>query len=181
VKPRAVVAACALLVVAATHGRAQDTDAGRLDSLIAVGGRVRVTSMAIKGRPEGIVAALDERTLTLVAFEGGLPLKVPLDSITALETSLGRKRNTGKGVAIGIASGLLLGLFLPVDASNCGYYSDNFCSRGEAVTGGLAGGALLGAGIGALVKSDRWGTVRLGRATQTRGEPRAGFAVAIRF
>src|SRR6185436_5978071 len=117
-------------------------------SLLAVGSRVRLVSTAMQARPHGLVVALDDRVVTL-ATDDGLPVRVPLASITALETSLGRKRNTLKGLGIGAAAGLLFGLAFPVDPNTCGYYSDNFCSRGEAVSGGALAFGALGASVGA--------------------------------
>ena len=87
-------------------------------------------------------------------------------SITSLEVSLGRKRNTIRGLVIGAASGVLIGVIAPVDPNNCGYYSDNFCSREKALLGGVVGGGGLGAGIGALIKSDRWSRVTVNATGQ---------------
>ncbi len=149
----------AVLAILATGVSAQNTT-GPLSSVLVIGSRVRITSSTFDARPTGMVTALDEGELT-IAIDERIPLKVPLASITRLETSLGRKRNTLKGLGIGAASGLLLGLVMPVDPDNCGYYSDNFCSRGESLLGGTLGAALIGAGIGALIKSDRWSRLTL--------------------
>jgi hypothetical protein len=185
--PRSLIFASvlpALAVTASAQEQGQDITSPRL--VLAIGSRVRITSTAVQGRPKGLVVALDEGVVTL-ATDGGLPVKVPLASITALETSLGRKRNWLKGAAIGALGGLVVGLAAPVDSNDllCGSssYSANFCSRGEAVATSSLGGAALGAGIGALIKSDRWGSVTLavarpqGRLTQSA----FGLAATIRF
>ena len=171
-----------ILATLAAAASAQEQTKAPLTSILVVGSRVRLVSTAVQARPQGLVVALDESTLTL-ATDAGTPLKLPTSSITALETSLGRKRNTLKGLGIGVVSGLLLGLAFSVDPNDCGYYSSHFCSRGEAVAGGALGFAALGAGVGALVKSDRWSPVLLGAPARRarHGPPAAGLGVTIRF
>lgn len=98
-----------ILPTLAAAAAAQEQTKEPLTSVLVVGSRVRLVSTAVQARPQGLVVALDEGTLTL-ATDAGTPLKLPTTSITALETSLGRKRNTLKGLGIGVATGLLLGL-----------------------------------------------------------------------
>jgi endonuclease YncB( thermonuclease family) len=162
---------------------AQEAGRTSVASVVAVGSRVRLRSSAVQGRPTGVVAALDGDTLTMATDYGALPVKIPLASISTLETSLGRKRNALQGLAIGLASGALLGLILPVDPDDCGPDSTNLCSRGEAVSGTSLALGLIGAGWGALVKSDRWRVVTLNPARpQAQHGPRGvGLAIAVRF
>ena len=150
-------------------------------SVLAVGTRVRLRSSAIQGQMRGVVASLDDKALTLTG-DGDRPVVIPLDSITALDASRGRRRNALQGLAIGAVSGALLGLTFKVDSQNC-YDSDNFCSRGEAVGAGSFFFGVLGAGIGALVKSDRWGAVVLtpGKAHAARSPSGFGLLVTVRF
>jgi hypothetical protein len=151
----------ALLLGPPTLAGAQEPTGVSLASTLAVGTRVRVLSTTVQTRVPGVVVAVDETVLTL-APEGGLPLKIPVGSITGLDVSLGRKRNWLKGLGIGVLSGVALGLAPSVDPMDCGPESLNFCSRGEAITGFtlLFGG--LGTGIGALIKSDRWAPLTVG-------------------
>jgi hypothetical protein len=162
---------------------AQESARTSLGQVVTVGSRVRLRSSALQGQPRGLVVALDDNVLTIATDSGGLPVKVPLASVTDLEMSLGRKRNTLRGLGIGVASGLIAGLAFPVNANDCGYYSsENFCSRGEALVGGLFTGAVLGAGIGALTKGDRWSPVAIGVARAPGGGGSAlGLSVAVRF
>jgi hypothetical protein len=154
-----------------------------LGSVLSVGSRVRLKSDAIGGEHRGLVVSLDEGALTLASDGGGVPLKLPLASITAADASLGRKRHTLQGAAVGAAVGLALGLGYSVNPDDCGVNSENFCSRGEALAGGSLGGAGLGALVGALIKTDRWAPITL-RAANARGRRDArsfGLGVAVRF
>ena len=147
-------------------GVSAQTTSGPLSSVLTVGSRVRVTALGFASRPAGMVTALDETSLAL-AIDDRIPIKVPLASITALETSMGRRRNTIKGLVIGAGAGLLLGLVMPVDPVTCNdYYSTDFCSREEALFGGTIAFGAIGAGIGALIKTDRWSRVTVNAAGQ---------------
>ena len=157
---------------------AQDQVAAPLGTVLAVGTKVRLRSSAIEGQPRGIVASVDEMAVTLTA-DGGRPVTIPLASITALEASLGRRRNALQGLAIGAVSGALLGLAFNVDSNNCGDESDNFCSRGEAIGAGSFTFALLGTGIGALIKSERWGRITFTPERPRVGHNQPGFRVLV--
>jgi hypothetical protein len=146
-------------------GLSAQTTSGPLSSVLTVGSRVRVTATGFASRPAGMVTSLDETTLTM-AIDDRIPIKVPVASITGLETSLGRRRNTVKGLVIGAASGVLIGLLMPVDPNDCGYYSENMCSREEALLGGTIAFGAIGAGIGALIKTDRWSRITVNAAGQ---------------
>jgi hypothetical protein len=161
---------------------AQGQDNTSVSPVLAVGSRVRITSTAVQARPEGLVVALDESVVTLAA-DGGSLVKIPLTSITVLEVSLGRKRNWLKGAAIGAAAGLASGLFMKVDPDNCEGGVEAFCSRAEALEINAVIFALLGAGIGAAIKSDRWSIVTLSppRPAARYGRPPFGLVVALRF
>jgi hypothetical protein len=86
-----------------------------------------------------------------------------------------------------------MGFTMDVDSTRCEFDDNYFCSRGEAlaVMGGTS--AALGAGIGALVKSDVWIPValdalgpppaRVGRVGPTLRATPGGLSlgVAVRF
>ena len=174
---RSAVVAFAVLV-APVAGSAQDQGGAPLGTVLAVGTQVRLRSSAIVGRPRGIVASVDDMAVTLTA-DGGRPVTIPLASITALEASLGRRRNALQGLVIGAVSGALLGLAFDVDSNDCGDQSDNFCSRGEAVGAGSFTFALLGTGIGALIKSERWGRITFTPERPRVGHSQPGFRVLV--
>ena len=124
-------------------------------SLLTVGSRVRVRPRTLRDKVSGKVVALDNNVLTLDGVGG--PLKVSVDSIEDLELSLGRKRHWLKGLVAGALAGAGLGFAYPVDPQDCHRASsENFCSRGEAVGGAAMVFGGIGAGIGALVRTERW-------------------------
>lgn len=170
-----------LWVLGASAAFAQERDQHSASLPITVGSRVRIQSMEVGGRLTGLVTALEDRSLTL-SPESGPSLKLRLDSLTALETSLGRKRHTLQGLALGALAGAAIGATFKVDPNNCGPETVNFCSRGESMGGGALVFGAVGTVIGALVKTDHWGPVALAPAAPLRqGDRGLGFAVALRF
>lgn len=171
----------AAFLILAGGAQAQEREPSSASLPIVVGSRVRIQSREVGGRLRGLVTALDDSSFTL-SPESGPPLKLRLDSLTALDTSLGRKRYTLQGLAAGALAGLIIGSRVAVDPNNCGPQTTNFCSRGEAITGFSFVFGGLGAGVGALVKSDRWAPVTLSATPQVqRGGRDLGFAIALRF
>ena len=81
--------------------------------------------------------------------------------MTRLEIATGKKRQWLPGLLIGAAVGVAMGFAIDVDPVRCKFDDNYACSRGEAV--GLMGGtlAVVGAGVGALVKKDVWTPVGL--------------------
>lgn len=174
------LAAMSILAITLTAS-AQEQSNPLSGSPVVVGSRVRIRSTALQGRPRGLVVAMDDTSLTL-STDGGLPLKLGLASITSLDTSLARKRNTLKGLAAGALAGLIVGSRVAVDPNNCGPQSTNFCSRGEGITGFSIVFGGLGAGVGALIKSDRWAPVTLSATPRAQhGKTGLGLEVALRF
>jgi hypothetical protein len=159
-----VAGALTSLAVVGLADERQDASPGA----IQVGSRVRLRSTAVAGRPVGLVVAIDDRLLTL-AEDKRVPTQVPVASITSLQVGLGKKRNTLKGLLIGAALGALL------------YAVDD--QREESGGLLLVGGPLFGAGIGALVKTDRWQSVPLSSSTGRAGSsaPHAAISVTLGF
>jgi len=176
---RSVSFAVVLLALTATAS-AQGQDNTSASPVLAVGSRVRITSTATPGRTRGMVQALDESVVTLATDTG--VIKMPLTSITALDVSLGRKRNWLKGAAIGLVGGLILGSLTPLAERDVLNGSDG-TTRGEAIAGGAFTGVLFGAGIGAVIRTERWSKVTLS-AAQPRvqnGGRAVGLVAAVRF
>ena len=98
----------------------------------------------------------------LVSTDDRIPLRVSRQAISHLEVSTGRRRKTLKGMIIGAGIGALV--LQTAVSDNCDSAIEScYTSRAEATGIGLLGGALWGAGIGALIKGDRWSTVPLER------------------
>ena len=179
--PRHVLAAGAALMFSMIAEAQADSP---LPPLVAVGSKVRLQSTQVGGRLRGIVAAVDEKQLTL-AREDGAPAIVPLNTVTSMDMVVRRKRKTLKGLAIGTGIGVLLGLVIPEDSEDplCEADGNSLCSRGEAVAIGMVSGALWGTGIGALIKGDVWAPVTLKpqQSPVASGHRKSGFALAFRL
>ena len=177
---RSLMFAAVLLVLTATAS-ANGQDNTSVSPVPAVGSRVRITSTATQGRVRGVVGALDETVVTL-ATDAGVT-KIPLTTITASEVSLGRKRNWRWGAAIGLAGGLILGSVSPLEEPDP-FVGFAGTTRGQEIVGGALVGVLLGAGIGALVRTERWSAVTLiaiQPRDQRNGQRAVGLVAAVRF
>ena len=73
------VAALTALTAPTVVASAQQPQDVPLSTVVAVGTSVRVTSTAVGGKLQGIVAAVDEKLLTL-SRDGGPPVTMPLTS-----------------------------------------------------------------------------------------------------
>jgi hypothetical protein len=135
----------------------------RASPSITVGSRIRLLAPAVvTGRIEGMVIQLDGKSL-LVGGEDRTPVSVSREAITQLEVSTGRHRQTLKGMCIGAGIGALLGF-----ATGCvPMVGCDERNRGGAALIYALPGALYGAGIGALIKRDRWSAVPLDRLRVT--------------
>ncbi len=190
-----------LVLVPAATARAQESQPLPLP----LGARVRV-STAGSGQPiDGVLVRGDRRSLTL-AFPGPYPLAppseltVPIEPTTRLQLFAGQKHHAWLGAAIGAVAIGATGFAEPVDESpDCGAYSQDFCSRGEAVVVSALAGALIGGVVGYFIKTDRWTTpvsvfvpapppaapassgAALSPGAGRTGRPPFGLAVSIRF
>jgi hypothetical protein len=146
----------------------------------------------------GILVNADSATIALVPENapplGANQLVVPSTSVGRFELQTGSKRHWLYGLVAGVALGVALGFTLDVDPVACEYDYDYACSRGEAVAYSALGFGVLGGGVGALIKTDRWTPVALdalapppprvsGIAPRVRALPRGGveFGLAIGF
>jgi len=124
-------------------------------SPVSVGSRIRIQAPAsIQGRIEGTVMAMDETSL-LISTNDQRPLTVRRQDIASLEVSAGRQRSAIQGTVIGAIAGILL-LQTSVRDQCAGNDTACYTDRSRATVDGLVGGAIWGAGIGALIKRDRW-------------------------
>ena len=144
------------------------------------GQRVRITAPQLGiSKYSGILVAVDGDTLTVDT------LRVALMNVTRLDVYMGRKGHAGTGAVVG---GLVVGVpFAILFAAVCEGVDINCTGTGGAAVGFLMGGAagaLVGAGVGLLIKSDRWEEVplhalRVSVAPQRDG--RFGLGLSVRF
>lgn len=129
------------------------------DLNLDTGTRMRAT---LAGADEGVVGSLfavDGSTLTLVS-EYHRTVELPRDMIAKLEVSDGKKGHALVGLLSGVALGAVLGAVEKVD-QNC--IGEGCFTKGENIGYGALGGGVVGALVGALIKTDRWVEVPRGR------------------
>ncbi len=134
---------------------------------IETGSRIRVTAPVLGAdKMVGMLVEVDASRLRVQADDQASPMTISLADMTRLEVSQGRKSNALKGLGIGALIGAPIGVALGVAVSS--ESGDNQCYHNAgciAIGGAAVGvvGALVGLGIGALLKSERWEEVPLDR------------------
>jgi hypothetical protein len=162
---------------------------------LPMGARVRLQTAAAPGSwMRGILVNADSATIALVPENapplGANQLVVPSASVGRFELQTGSKRHWLYGLAAGVALGLVLGATSEVDPVACEYDYNYECSRGEALAIYGVGMGAVGAGIGALIKTDKWTPVALdalappparvsGIAPRLRALPRGGLELGL--
>lgn len=179
------LSALALSIVAlsafSTPAHAQHTE-------IQPGARVRIQAPGIlAGRYVGTVLTRSADTVEL-GTPGTAPIKVPFARITSIEVSRGSSRSLGalRGVEWGAPIGLVIGVIAAAGTESDPYCFDNCSTSGSDkaafVAASTLGGALWGAGIGAIVGRERWERFDVSPRTAfdvQRG--RATFSLAVSF
>jgi hypothetical protein len=183
---RVLIGICAISVVIPSASiRAQQP--------VTPGDRVRVSNCYprfLRGklrnrcdRHVGTLTALTAQAVTLRVED--MATAVPLDSVTRLEVSRGRKSHLLEGIGIGFLAGAGLGALVgaAVDCTQLlGTTSNQASCTGLGAAAGAASGLLIGAAVGALNKTDRWEEVPLDRLRVSVGPQRDGrFALAMSF
>jgi hypothetical protein len=146
------------------------------------GDRVRVTAPSVSGgRFAGTVLTVDPDSL--VVQTGTETRRLPRASIERLDLSSGRKSHTLLGAGVGFLVGAAVGGGLVAsDPTSCDEVHAACIAVGAAVLG--AGGGLVGALTGALVRTERWAEVpldrvRLGLIPDRRGA--LALSLSLRF
>jgi hypothetical protein len=137
-------------------------------------------------RRVGTASDLDSDTLVILPEDGGSALTIPRYRIEQIQLSQGKKSNWLKGGWIGAASAFAVGT--AIGWASC---AESGCEV-EPMAVGLAiggfsavGGFGIGAGIGALSKSERWADAELPArppvALKVRKDGSVRFAVSLRL
>ena len=139
-----------------------------------VGSRLRVTAPGVSTQPVvGTLVEMNEREIVL-SLSGSDRKAIPRSELTRVENSGGRKGHGKKGALIGAATGLT---YFVVAARHrpLGRRGMRASYRWSVARSSPAAAALIGAGIGASIRTERWTPVassdlRLGlRPTKGRG------------
>jgi hypothetical protein len=136
-------------------------------------------------RVEGTLLGADSSAVTLVP-KSDQPLvrselTLPAADVTRLDVALGKKRHWWQGAVIGVALGLAMAFTDDVDPVLCEVNENVLCSRGEALAVYGLTSAALGAGVGALIKTDRWTPVALDALGPPVRAARAPLSVKLSF
>jgi hypothetical protein len=187
-----VVVAIAASPVVAAGQPAPQPDPLRLP----VGSRVRLQTATTPGSwTRGVLTSADSSSVSLVPEDapvlGENRLSLATESLSRLELRTGSKRHWLVGLLAGAALGAVVGATAEIDPDTCdSYYSSTFCSRGQAYAAGILIMGGIGAGVGALVKTDRWMPVAIdalgppaprvsGLAPRLRALPKGGAGVEL--
>jgi hypothetical protein len=153
---------------------------------VTPGTRVRITAPGydITNRP-GMIVRVSPDSLT-IDFSGRTPpVTVPIERLSRVEVSTGRR--SGAGLARGAGIGFLVGAAIgsAIVAAREAHHSCDDCAVGYLIVGGGGGvaGAVFGGLIGLAKAPDRWVEVPLrqqssaSRALQPARTTRVGFSI----
>jgi hypothetical protein len=172
-----IVTSAGVLILASTVSAEQ---AGT----VVPGGRVRLSWATARGaRLTGTVRHADEKVLTIMTDDHAV-VKIARDQVTKVEIPRGRRGHARKGFLTGALAGAMMGALLMAGDSEPLFCFGVGCgpptTRERLAFAGfttLAGGG-IGAGIGALIRSDRWVEVAVGRIQVGLG-PTRGRGVGV--
>ena len=154
---------------------------------VGIGSRVRLTVDSVGLRRSGKVVALTRDSLMIAPFDEKTTIGFRRDEVSRLEISSGQRRNTLKGLGLGLAIGAGTGALLGFASGDdkCGAQT---CFLGDAGFKAAALGIFLGAlgGVsgtvkGALTTSDRWVTIAESTAIVPVIDARGRLGLALRY
>ena len=138
--------------------------------------RVRVSILERKAAPDSLflAAGFEPGSRLVGTFVGadssaitiddqkGIERTIPHEVVSRFEVSRGKKSNAGSGSTYGLVAGTVLGLYVGTQLVEFSECEGSNCNPPEGVVlvGSGLGGALfglgVGAGIGALIRTERW-------------------------
>jgi len=181
---RRLAPSCALLMVTAlVPARAQSSARGAGSSELQPGARLRIEAPGIvAGNHVATMLSRSGDTIT-VGSPSSLPIAIPISSISTLEISRGKSHSQGalRGLEWGAPIGAVLGLVSLPMVHGCRDCDPQELPNDAAwVAINAVGGAVWGAGIGALIGRERWDAFDVSRHAALGARP-SGVALAIRF
>jgi hypothetical protein len=153
---------------------------------LPAGIRVRVRTYSLPNQAiEGTLLSADLGEVTLVPKTEepllGKEMKLPSADVTRLDVVLGKTRHWWQGAVIGAALGVVAALTEDVDPELCKVNENVLCSRGDAFAVYGIGLTVTGAGVGALIKTDKWTPVALDTLGPPAREARASLSLKVTF
>ncbi|MEO8358950.1 MAG: hypothetical protein ABI672_02875 [Vicinamibacteria bacterium] len=157
------------MILIASMALIAPTKAGAQDTAFAAGQSVRAET-ANGHRIKGRLLAWDKDSITLDVPSSATPVVFGRSSIVRLETGCRGRSQAVKGAAIGALAGLAASAIVgEIITSRDGYDDGEFRPGAGAVLGAfylgrfaIPLGALVGAGIGHRVRSEKWQVVGIG-------------------
>lgn len=146
---------------------------------LEAGTRVRIRAPSyVPGEIEGTIVS-HRRDSVRINRRYGNAVSVPVSELTRLQISLGRSRPLGavRGILWGAGAGLAVGAVASLTPNSCTESCGHEAADHFVFT--PVAGALVGAGIGAVLGAERWRTVPL--PAQVTVEPSRLGGVAIGF
>ncbi len=153
---------------------------------LPAGIRVRVRTYSLPGQTiEGTLLSADSGAVRLVPKSErpllGEEMKLPASDVTRMDVALGRKNHWWQGALIGAALGVAMALTDDVDPVLCKTNENVLCSRGEALAVYGLTSTAIGAGVGALIRTDRWTPVALDTLGPPAREARGSLSFKLTF
>lgn len=141
---------------------------------VVAGSRIRIEAPTLlAGRFEGTVKEIDEQSL-LIELANRPAIRVQRQAITQLDVSVGRRRQFLKGAMIGA------GICAVMCGLNAKRVEEEFgVNKSQYMAAGLTGGAIWGAAIGALIKTERWAAVAIAPVSTSSTETQSRTVITL--
>lgn len=163
------------------------TDALAQELPLRPGRRVRVTAPTIGIKKQA--ATFDALRGDMLVVVADSTMDFPLASVTRLDVYAGRQGHARRGAGIGFLAGVSVGgvigyFYCTAGTGDCLDSSSDQGAElqliGPLAIGAVAG-TLLGAAVGALIKTDKWEQVPLDRLRVSVVPTRSGFGIGASF